>query len=161
MISCCVCRQDPIKTVFWEAPHNSWLRCSHSLLYARRNSGSLVEEVGKRIKEPTGDGNSTRIATKSTKLHCCGFRETEQPTKEHTRTQHRPPHTYAADVQLVFICVPQQLEQKQPDSIILLVDPVPLPGLSWLASVGDDVTTPDLRCQGRLVLRGNLTPLRD
>ena len=101
--------------------------------------------------EPPSDRNSTERLTELANLHPWGLSESEQPTKEHTKTGPRPPRTYIADVHLDFHVGLKQLELRLSKKLL------PICGLcssSWTALSGfsgrrSAHTDRDLKCQNR------------
>lgn len=103
---------------------------------------------GRKIEGLEENSDSTGQPTESTNMDAWGLPQTESPTKKQAQAGPRSPaHMYHMR-SLVFIQVPQHLDQVLPEPVAFLpVDLAPLDGLHCLASVGKDV--PSLVCQKR------------
>jgi hypothetical protein len=115
--------------------------------------------VGGRTEEPWGCRDFTRIPTESTNLNHWGLPETVPPTKCHIYAvpTHSPTYIYQM-CSLVFIWVPNNWSWDYSWLYCLPIDTVPLTGLYYLASVGEDVPSPAMTWYARVVSIQEILP---
>lgn len=77
--------------------------------------------------------------------------ETKSPTKEHIWVVSRPPYTYVADVKLSFHLRPPTNEDSLPWHCRLTVDAVHLTGLFCPAFMEENVSSPAVNGDARVI----------